>query len=301
VSRSLTAVKREGKQAMMAAAKSVVRAGEALTSGNVDDAVYALSRAIRADPGSRLARLVRGRAYFCKGMLGEAAADFDAVVSSGEGGRAKEDDLRARIVLGDAYHEAVTTFLKMKVFCVGSLSGSFHDPEAGAVTDMVRMCGHANRGRVGMAAGRYREAAEDFTEVIEGRGEKCDIPSMYFFRGIAYCKLHEWPAAVEDFSLNIALTPDDADAYVRRAAAHSALQSWDAALEDMRTALELEATPSAYAMKGRLLCCMRRFPEAALEYRRSLAMDGAYQPAVRGLREATLKHDPLPLVSQHNN
>lgn len=132
------------------------------------------------------------------------------------------------------------------------------------------------------------------------RGERCDIPSMYFFRGMAFSKLHEWVAAVDDFDLNVGLTEQDPDAYTRRAVAWSALQNWDKAHEDLSTALELDASAVLYAMRGRLLCCMRRFDEAIMDYKRSLAMDRDYEVAKQGLAEATKEHDPLPLVSQHS-
>ena len=52
-------------------------------------------------------------------------------------------------------------------------------------------------------------------------------------------------------------------------------------------------------MRARLLCCMRRFPDAIMDYKRSIAKDKTYAPAIQGLRQAAQEHDPLPLVSQH--
>ena len=212
----------------------------------------------------------------------------------------KDEILRMRILLGDIYHEPLTTFERLKMFVTGTLVDSFHDPQISEAIEMVRICAFANRGRVNLRMENYQMAVEDFTEVIESRGEHGDIPSMYFFRGLTYCKLHDWTMAVEDFTLNIGLTETDPEAYIRRAGAYSALQNWNAAHEDLTTVLELDATAKAYCMRGRLLCCMRKWNDAILDYKRALAMDREYLPAKLGLEQATLEPDPLPLVSLHN-
>ena len=205
-----------------------------------------------------------------------------------------------RILLGDIYHKPLTTFERLKLFVCGTLVDSFHDPAVEAAQAMVKICAFANRGRVSLKLGNYGLAVEDFTEVVESRGEQGDIPSMNFFRGLAYCKLHDWTMAVEDFTLNIRLTELDPEAYIRRAGAYSALQNWQAAYEDLTTVIELDATAKVYCLRGRLSCCMRKWEDAVLDYKRSLAMDRSYIPAQLGLEQATLEVDPLPLVSLHN-
>jgi tetratricopeptide (TPR) repeat protein len=299
-SRALSDVLKASKMAMYSVVKTTLKAGEHVTMGKYDDAIFALSRAIRVDPGSRLAHLVRGRAYFATNLLDEALNDFTTVVMAGTPASDNDDKLRMRITLGDQYHSALTTFDRLKTFAVGTLGDSFHDPQTDAVADMIKIAGYANRGRVNIVKQLYQQAIEDFTEVIESRGEHGDIPSMYFFRGIAYSKNHEWYAAAEDFSLNVDLSPTDPDAYIRRSIAYGALQDWDTAYKDLSMVIEMDATPLSYAMRARLLCCMRRFPDAILDYKRALAMDKTYEPAVLGLAEATKVHDPLPLVSQHS-
>tara|TARA_B110000305_G_C19395110_1_gene617040 strand:+ start:1223 stop:1687 length:465 start_codon:yes stop_codon:yes gene_type:complete len=144
-------------------------------------------------------------------------------------------------------------------------------------------------------------AIEDFTEVIESRGDDGgDIPSMYFFRGLAYCKVHNFAAAVEDFTLNINLCLGDADAYLRRSVAYCALQDWHNAHADMSQVIELEPTAIIYCLRGRLNTCMREWDKAVDDYEKAIKIDPEHEPARVGLEQATLKHNPLPLVSQHN-
>ena len=67
------------------------------------------------------------------------------------------------------------------------------------------------------------------------------------------------------------------------------------------SALQLDANAKVYTLRGRLLCCMRNWEEAVLDYRSALAMDKTYELARIGLENATREQEPLPLVSKHNN
>ncbi|GMH88397.1 hypothetical protein TrVE_jg7377 [Triparma verrucosa] len=300
-SRTYTDSLKAHKQSMQSSCKIILQAGQDVTRGKYDDAIFTLSRAIAGDPSSRLAHLVRGRAYYCIGEDDKALNDFTTCLADINERGEKDELLRMRILLGDIYHRPLTTFERLKTFVTGTLADSFHDPQLYEAVDMVKICAYANRGRVNLRVRNYEIAVEDFTEVIESRGEHGDIPSMYFFRGLTYCKLHDWNMAVEDFSLNIGLTETDPEAYIRRAGAYSALQDWQKALDDLTTVVELDANAKVYTLRGRLLCCMRNWEEAVLDYRRALAMDKTYELARIGLENATREQEPLPLVSKHNN
>ena len=72
------------KQAMQSSCKIILAAGVDITRGKYDDAIFTLSRAIVSDPSSRLAHLVRGRAYYCLGEDDKAVNDFSTVVAGGD-------------------------------------------------------------------------------------------------------------------------------------------------------------------------------------------------------------------------
>ena len=181
-SRSFSDVLKAQKQAMYSVVKITLKAGGDVTMGKADDAIFSLSRALHVDPGAKLAYLVRGRAYFVQGMYNEAMNDFSSVVMSGTAEESRDDVLRMRIALGDEYHTALTTFDRLKLFSVGTLVDSFHDPQIRAANDMIKVAGFANKGRLNMVQKFYQNAIEDFTEVIESRGlddGDCDFASMY--------------------------------------------------------------------------------------------------------------------------
>ena len=137
--------------------------------------------------------------------------------------------------------------------------------------------------------------------MIESFGETSTVPSMHFFRGCAYCRMQDFTAAVEDFTIGVELRPDDLEGYVRRAIAYWSLQDWDLSLLDMNTAIELQpSSPRLYALRGRLQCCLRNWKDASMDYKRAIAIakgsDEVCERAVQGLAECQIKHEPLPLI-----
>ncbi|GMI28297.1 hypothetical protein TrRE_jg365 [Triparma retinervis] len=302
-SRALTAMKRSYKQGVASAMKIILKAGRDVTKGKGEDGVWGCDRALKVDGGGRLGMLVRGRAKYTLGDFSGARDDF----SGAAGGGGEDDDLeemRYRMVLGDRYHRPMETFEKLKVFVVATLADSFHDPRPGAVREMVKVCAYANLGRCHLKLGSPADAAACFTEVIESRGEVSDIPSMHFYRGCAYCASHSFVDAAEDFTIAVDLSPGDVENYVRRAIACWCMQDWERALVDMDTAVDMDPTSRIYGMRGRLHCCMRNWGDAVMDYKRAIViakgMGERNIKAEEGLRTATLKQRPLPLVSLHD-
>jgi len=284
---------------MVSSCKVILRAAQDVLRGKVEDAVFTLDRAIKNDPGNKLAHVVRGRGLYWLGKSSEAVNDFSMVLTSRE--KDPGDRARLRIILGDIYHRPLTTLPKFKQMVTATLEGSFNEPEMSwrEVEEMCRVCCAANRGRVFCRLGNWEAAVEDFTEVIESRGDTGDIPSMYFFRGLAHSKLQNWDSAVEDFTLNIDLSPGDENAHLRRGIAYAALQDWHNSYDDMTRVIELVPTARVYTLRGRLCTCMRRWEEAVEDYEKAIKMDPEDEQARIGLEQATLEHNPLPLVSQH--
>ena len=305
-SRDKTARAKSYKQGIASALKIVLTAGRDVTKGKSEDAVWSCDRAIKVDEGCRLGRLVRGRAKYRLGDFEGAVEDFkEAVLGVAKGGEEEElEVMRYRMILGDRYHRPMETFEKLKVFVLATLADSFHDPSPPSCMSMVQVCASANLGRCYLKLGNPSSSIPCFTEVIESRGEVSDVPSMHFFRGAAYCLTHSFVDAVSDFTIAVELSPTDVENYVRRAIALWCLQDWDEALKDMDTAVDMTPTSRLYGLRGRLHCCMRNWQEAIMDYKRAIAVAKGLGErnlkAEEGLRTATLKQEPLPLVSLHD-
>jgi tetratricopeptide (TPR) repeat protein len=292
------------KGVMLATCKSIVKASELLAKGKFEECVSEISAAIVKDPSSKMACLVRGRAYVCLLSPSQAINDFTtAAMKDSNPETQKKETLRMRVILGDIYHEPMVSFERFNKMIIATLCDSFNSPKVPAALEMLRVSAYANRGRVMCGLKNWDLAIQDFTEVIESQGDTGDLPSLYLMRGCAYCKTQNWGAAVDDFSLNVQLSPMDVDALVRRSAAYSAQQNWDAAYSDMSKVMEIQKTkpqPEIYVMRGRLLTCMRKWEDAETDLRHALAIDRDCEAAQYVLAQATIKHVSLPLLSQHD-
>jgi len=300
-SRVVSAKLKSYKQGVASSLKMILKAGRDATRGKSEDALWSCDRALTVDPGACLGYLVRGRAKYAMGDDKGAANDFLLSTTCDD---ASMEVLRCRMIIGDRYHKGMETFEKLKVFVTATLTDSFHDPAPMEIKEMIRVCSYANLGRCYLKMDSPSLAIPAFTEVIESRGETCDIPSMYFYRGSSYCLTHEFTSAVEDFTLACDLTPTDVENYVRRAVAYWSLQDWDEAMKDMDTAVDMTPNDRLYTLRGRLHCCMRNWQDGIMDYKRAMAFAKGErrvnERAKEGLRTAELKQEPLPLVSIHD-
>src|SRR5262249_37947205 len=87
--------------------------------------------------------------------------------------------------------------------------------------------------------GRYDQAARSFDEYL-GKG---GTPSTDFFRGrgLARMKLGRYPEAVDDYTRVLEREPD-AEIHEHRGWAHFFSEAWKLALRDFERALELDAS-----------------------------------------------------------
>ena len=306
------------KATILSCSKLVVQAGQLLATGDFAAAVDLTTKAIVRDPHCKIAYLVRGRALFAVGDLPGSVNDLTTCLmvsdpSSQSWGGGGIEVLRMRVLLGDLYHRAQCSPEKFLRHIIGTLRSTYQSAfELSAEKDrkatpkemihLVRIAALANRGRAHQVSGAYHLSVEDYTEVMESRGERCDIPMMHFLRGMAYARMHAWPAALEDFDLNCRLEPNDVDAKIRRAGAYGALQDWKNAYEDLTAVLDVrKADPRVLCLRGRLLCCMRKWKDAAEDYRKALSVNRNFEDAKIGLAQCEMEHVPLPLLSLHDS
>jgi tetratricopeptide (TPR) repeat protein len=95
---------------------------------------------------------------------------------------------------------------------------------------------------------RYREAVAGFDRYLSGGGKP--LARVYRGRALARVQLGEHQAAVGDFTLALALEPDDVGLRLQRGRTYLACQAWQLAAQDFDAVLQSDAR-SAAAYQGR--------------------------------------------------
>jgi tetratricopeptide (TPR) repeat protein len=90
-----------------------------------------------------------------------------------------------------------------------------------------------SRGAALMALGRYWEAKDDFTTVID---DDSTNERAYYYRGIAYVALGEFQPAIEDLTQTLIRNNDRGIAHLVRGLAYAELGQKDDAILDFNTA-----------------------------------------------------------------
>jgi tetratricopeptide (TPR) repeat protein len=95
--------------------------------------------------------------------------------------------------------------------------------------------------------GDYEGAISGWTRVLNPEpgdtgGDKIDLSSVYFNRGLAYKQLRKLNEAVDDFSMVVGLDPNDAEAYYQRGGCYNMLGFTDKGDADVLKACELSDT-----------------------------------------------------------
>ncbi len=151
---------------------------------------------------------------------------------------------------------------------------------------------YTGRGYAYYQEGRYAEAIEDYTVVIEGtKGRKTDdieLDEVYNKRGLAYEKRGELKQAIADFGDAVRLNPKNARALNNRGNAYRKAGSFDLAVSDLNAAVALEPGNAAIYFNLGLAEDAAGDRAAALESIRKAAIMGL--PAAREF----LKNPPPP-------
>jgi tetratricopeptide (TPR) repeat protein len=92
--------------------------------------------------------------------------------------------------------------------------------------------------------GNYESAIERWTRILESQPtdtnvEAIETADVYFNRGISYKKLQVWDKAADDFSMAIAFSYNDAEAYYQRSGCYAMMGLADKAQADINRACEL--------------------------------------------------------------
>ena len=89
-------------------------------------------------------------------------------------------------------------------------------------------------------AGRYREAVEDYSIIIENAKTKEELSEFHSKRGQAYRRIGDDSSAIEDFTKALSTGPADAALLNNRGNAFTAVGRYGLAIEDFRIAIMME-------------------------------------------------------------
>ena len=104
------------------------------------------------------------------------------------------------------------------------------------------------QGKIKYNNGKYEEAIQDFTSIIQSDAKSTDA---YLQRGFCYALIKDFNHSIEDFTTVIQLQPDHEWAYVSRGGAYNKINEYNKAIDDFNTALKLKPTDcEAYNNRG---------------------------------------------------
>jgi len=102
--------------------------------------------------------------------------------------------------------------------------------------DPVAVC--LSRGAAAMALGRYQEAEEDFTRVLQ---EDAQNERAHYYRGLAHAALGEYQAAIDDLTFSLTRNHERGIAHLVRGLAYTELGQKKLAALDFNTASAFSA------------------------------------------------------------
>lgn len=105
---------------------------------------------------------------------------------------------------------------------------------------------YLNRGVEYYRLGRFKEAAEDFTVLVESGGPAPELAESYRYRAIAYQGMDENSLAIRDLNEAIRLNPGNPAAYNDRGNSYAGIGYYKKAVEDLQTAIRLEPGNSVF-------------------------------------------------------
>jgi serine/threonine-protein kinase len=122
---------------------------------------------------------------------------------------------------------------------------------------------HEVRGRALLALGRYEEAERSFEDYLWREGE--DASDIFRGRGLARMKQGKYAEAVDDYTRVLERAPD-AEIYQHRGWAHFFADAWKLALRDFAKAIEMDPEASdAYTGRGLARVMLGLYREAVAD------------------------------------
>lgn len=235
-----------------------------------DDYKFFVSNQFFWELGKYLLYSNRGTAYYVKGDLDHALADFNQAIqlqpnfalayyNRGTVYFAKHDYNRALVELNRAIQIQPSALSYL-------MRGDIYDKKEDydrALADLNQaiqlqpnfVLAYGVRGEIYVHKGDYDRALTDFNQALKFQS---NMASLYQDRGIAYSKKGDHDHAIADFTQAIKLEPDNAEFYDDRGISYEEQGDYDHAIADYNQALKLQPNNAlayndrgyAYAEKG---------------------------------------------------
>jgi eukaryotic-like serine/threonine-protein kinase len=230
--------------------------------GNLDRAVAALEGAVNTDPRFALGYGQLGEAYRLKYQLDQNPKWLGKAEANCQKATELDDHLSSVYVTLGRIHD---------------LAGN-HDLAVQEFQRAISLDPRSPTALAGMArsqesAGHIADAETSFKQAAALRPDYWD---GYEELGLFYDRQSKYPEAIEQLRHVVQLTPDNAQAFSNLGAIY--IDAGDPKyLPDaemaLKKSLELNPTYAAYANLGALLADQKRFPEAAANFQKALAMN----------------------------
>lgn len=134
-------------------------------------------------------------------------------------------------------------------------------------TDMIEKYPQSDRGYYDLAnyyaeKNEYDKAIANFSTAIKvGTDYK-----TYINRGLAYSKMKNYQAALEDFDKALQMNPNQVEGYVDRGGVYSDMKRYDEALADVNIAIAKKPSYEAYFLRGYIYKSTRQYDLAIADY-----------------------------------
>ncbi len=128
--------------------------------------------------------------------------------------------------------------------------------------------------------GKYADAINGFTRIINMLGDDENVYAIYFSRGRAYFELENYPAAFSDYNKVISLRPDLPNAYTFRGEVYLVEDKLDLAIKDFDKALSIDPKEIlALRRRGEAYYLKRDFDKTITDMDSVLRLDSKFTSA----------------------
>ena len=201
-----------------------VLAGDAYyAKGELDQAVANYDQAIHIAPDAADVFVKRGIAYGAQGDYDRALKDFDKAIALNR-------------KLAEAYYNSGNAYYAKREL---ELAIASYDQAIAKRPDYAEA--YCNRGLTYASDGDYERALQDLDQAIR---IKPDFVRAYSNRGSVRYAQGDYSQAIADYDRVIALQPDFAEAYFNRGATYMAQGEKEKAIKDLEKFLKLSTDPS---------------------------------------------------------
>jgi tetratricopeptide (TPR) repeat protein len=273
------------------AARASLRRGKALLDQHqYEDAVAALSEAIRVNPRESSAHAWRGYARLYRSGRNEALADAEEAVKLAprdslgyavrslvynwiDDNEAAQKDADRAVQLSD--QSVLARVARMRTLANRGKHGeALQEAEAALRIDRNSALAHLTRGVVYFMKKDYDQAVADYTRAIEIDPK---YARAYNSRGGAYKEKKDYDRAVADYTRAVEIDPKYTFAYNNRGAAHFEKKDYDQAVADYTRAIELDPK-YAFAYNNRGVACTAKkdYDRAVADCSRAIELDPKY-------------------------